>query len=332
MSWSRTEPWVLASLITSVPQPSIRSRIPMSKATSLIRISGMSWPLRATSPSRVISRLVVMVYVEVSQSRNGRSTHHTNTTRATIQTSRLTKPSSTSRSRKTARASVITRTTPGAISAFGWVRVSTTTDSPSVSSFGEMATARSLSLRGAYVHHVTGSDGHARDHSGPGPAAGPRRTHDQAAVVVDLGRPPRQHRSVRQGHAHVALQCRAQGPVAGHERVRGGCENAQAAPQLTQHVAEEHRPVDGTVGEGQGRRQLRRQLVLGLVDVDADADHCQRLLAPVRPDLDALDQDPADLPVIEQHVVRPFQRAADRPRDGVPRSERDQGPPLVLDD
>ena len=63
---SSATPWLRRRLgerlrLRHVPQLSIRSTNPWSKATSLMRISGMSWPLRAISPSRVISRLVVMV-------------------------------------------------------------------------------------------------------------------------------------------------------------------------------------------------------------------------------------------------------------------------------
>src|SRR5689334_9798217 len=101
-------------------------------------------------PSRVINRLLVIVYVEVSQSRNGRTTHHTNTTSASSQTTQLAMLLSARRTRKIATANVTTSTRAGKISAFGWVRVSTTIDSPSVSSFGEMATEG--------VSHLSGSD------------------------------------------------------------------------------------------------------------------------------------------------------------------------------
>src|SRR5215217_7547406 len=284
----------------------------------------MSWPWRAMIPSRVISRLVVIVYVEVSQLRNGRSTHHTITTSATIQTSRLTNPSSTRRSRKIASASVITRTTPGTISAFTCVRVSTTTDSPSVNSFAEMATAGSLSLSGPDVHHIAGSDGHGRT-AVPGPS------HDEPAVLVDLGRRTLQHGAVREIHPDVAAGGDAQCPIAADPSLRGPAQEAQLEPQPPEHRSEELGAVAGAELEGETAGGRHGQLVLPLVDVDADADDREGLLATVCPDVDPLDEDPADLAVGQQHVVGPLQRAADRQRDGVPGDERNQRPPLVAD-
>src|SRR5215212_603175 len=192
----------------------------------------MSCPLRAMIPCRVISRLVVIVYVEVSQPRNGRSTHHAITTSATIPTSSLTTRSSTRRSRKIASASVTTTTAPGTISAFGWVRVSTTTDSSLVSSFGEMATARSLSPSGPHVHHVTGSDGHARGRPGPGRTAVPGRRDDEAAMLVDGGRRTFQHGPVRQVDPDVASEGGAQGAVAADPSPRRPRQELQLEPQL----------------------------------------------------------------------------------------------------
>src|SRR3954452_2821280 len=169
----------------------------------------MSWPLRATIPSRVIRRRLVIVYVEVSQARNGRTTHHRTTTSATIHTTRLTRPLSTNRSRKIAGARVITRTRPGTIIAFGWVRVSTMTDSPSVSSFGEMPTGESLSLSGANVHHIARRD----DRSSVG------ALDHEAPVLVDLAGSPLEQRPLREVDAHVAVQGLGQTSVVVHERV-----------------------------------------------------------------------------------------------------------------
>ena len=62
-----------------------------------------------------------------------------------------------------------------------------------------------------------------------------------------------------------------------------------------------------------------------LVDVDADPEHRQGE-AGVHP----LDQDPADLEVVDQHVVGPLQRRdpGERAGDGVPGQQRQPGPPL----
>ncbi len=54
-----TDPRWPAVEIVSFPQPSMRCRSERVKDASVIRASGMSWPRRARTPSRMISRRVV---------------------------------------------------------------------------------------------------------------------------------------------------------------------------------------------------------------------------------------------------------------------------------
>src|SRR4051812_10144189 len=71
----------------------------------------------------------------------------------------------------------------GSSSAFGWVRVSTTTDSPSFSRFFEIATDGSCHRSTANVDDITGA------HRSGFAAA----LHDEPTEPVDAGGGPRQH-------------------------------------------------------------------------------------------------------------------------------------------
>src|SRR5687768_12205205 len=77
---------------------------------------------------------------------------------------------------QTAAASITSSTISGHSSTLGWVRVVTMTCSPSLRSFGEMATARSCQSLGPDVHHIAGPD---RDHAR-------RAAHHQPALGVDV--------------------------------------------------------------------------------------------------------------------------------------------------
>jgi hypothetical protein len=98
----------------SVPQPRIRSSSVLRNETSEIRDSGMSLPLRAMTPVRSRSRLVVSSYCVVRHTSNGYIRKHMSTAMAaTASASRSTvallpagmstSPTSTAATRTTAR-------------------------------------------------------------------------------------------------------------------------------------------------------------------------------------------------------------------------------------
>ena len=70
MSWNSNGSCDADSMI-SVPVRSIRSMMPCRNSTLLIRASGMSMPLRVSTPCRNITRRSVMTKCVVSQFRNG---------------------------------------------------------------------------------------------------------------------------------------------------------------------------------------------------------------------------------------------------------------------
>src|SRR3954451_21831883 len=104
-------------------------------------------------------------------------------TAASAQTISVTTLWSTAFCTKTAMARSTTRARIGSSSALGWVRVSTTMDSPSLSRFLEMATDGSCHRSIPKVDYITGAH--------PGGFAA--LIHEQPAVQVDAGGGAGQH-------------------------------------------------------------------------------------------------------------------------------------------
>ena len=180
MSCSSTRPCSLASETTSVPQPKIRSMTPISKSTPLIRFSGMVRPSLATSPDRLMNRRLVNVYVRGGPARRpaARPTRRSPAP-ATIHTHdvpdvggvALAQPAEErghGQHHAPARAA-------GNSSALGWVRVVTTTCSPSFRSLLGDGHGPIMSPGRSDVDDVARADrGRRRRRSRP-PAGRPRR-------------------------------------------------------------------------------------------------------------------------------------------------------------
>ena len=79
MSWNSRGSCDADSMI-SVPVRSIRSTSPCRNSTLLIRASGMSIPVRVSSPCRNITRRSVMTKCVVHQLKNGQTVSHPTTT------------------------------------------------------------------------------------------------------------------------------------------------------------------------------------------------------------------------------------------------------------
>src|SRR3954447_20633745 len=153
----------------SVPQPRMRSTRPGSYETSLIRISGMSRPVRVRKPSRVISRRLVTVYVEKYQFRNGFSANvariTTPTARIAIRAGVCSDPVGTIAARNPPSATTTSSRSTGPISAFQCVRVLTTTYSSSPNNFAEIAMSPVSQFPGPLVPSRHDASRQARSHS-----------------------------------------------------------------------------------------------------------------------------------------------------------------------
>src|SRR3954471_18348617 len=108
-------------------------------------------------------------------------------------------------------------------------------------------------------------------------------------MLVDLGRRTLQHRAVREVHPDVSPGSGAQGAVAVDPSLRRPAQEPELEPQLPEHRAEQLRAVGGAELEGETARGRHGQLILPLVDVDADADDGERLVTTACRDVDALD-------------------------------------------
>src|SRR3954454_5002673 len=149
----------------SVPQPRMRSTRPCSYETSLIRISGMSRPVRVRMPCRVISRRLVTVYVEKYQFRNGFSANvariTTPTARIAIRAGVCSDPVGTIAARNPPSATTTSSRSTGPISAFQCVRVLTTTYSSSPNNFAEIAMSPVSQFPGPLVPSRHDASGHS---------------------------------------------------------------------------------------------------------------------------------------------------------------------------
>ena len=136
----RRWPCSLASVTTSVPQPKIRSITPISKSTSLIRLSGMSWPAPGDH-ARALDQAAVGEGVRRGQPAQERRTTQTSATHARrgprrrpARAAGVVGRSAAPRTEPATAASSDQRAAQGRSSALTWVRVLTTTCSPSLSS------------------------------------------------------------------------------------------------------------------------------------------------------------------------------------------------------
>ena len=202
-------------------------------------------------------------------------------------------PSSICRSRKTATASMTTRTRTGRSSALGWVRVSTTTDSPSFSSFvrdghgGESVTRRAHGGTTSPALDATDArDPSADSSTRPSVRVERRRPRDPSParqVSPAAGRPGPRGRGWRSAPRYVVARRRRRARRARNASysTRSRCEQRRPAGRCGRR----RRPASASevaVGDAAARRAVWSTLM-------PDPDHRRR----ARRRVDPLDEDPA---------------------------------------
>ena len=203
----------------------------------------------------------------------------------------------------------------------GCVRVSTTTDSPSVSSLGEMATGVSLSLPGAHVHDIAGAE---RD-------ADRRRSRAPAGRAASMSETrPSTVRSPGQVDPDVPVEGGAAAAVLVHERGRAAARTGQARTCRWRHAprrtARSGRPAcparasDVAVGTGSSSAVWSTLIPIPITAIGGRVlTRSTRIPQTLRSPIST------SLGHFSAGVV------PDGPGDGVPRHQRDHRPPLGVD-
>ena len=156
------------------------------------------------------------------------------------------------------------------------------------------------------------------------------RPHGQPATGVEAGGAPGQRGASGQVHPHVAADRHA-GPGVRRPQVAGpALPRVVLLAQPGQEREQQRRPVRGVARRQRERGGRRHRQLLGRgADVEPDPEHGGRAGRGV----DALDEDPRDLEVPDQHVVGPLHagveaRVAQRRPHGVPGEQRQPRPLL----